>query len=779
MTVPDYGTLTSARRDRVVRALARIAGSIVSGLLLVLAFPPYGVWMLAPIAIALLILSIRGTRPWAGAGLGFLHGLLFFAPLTLWMRVVGGDAWLLLAAFCAGWIALLGAAMSVASRSRLWPLWIPALWVAEEALRGRIPWGGFPWGRLAYSQSDSMLTAYAALGGAPLLTFTVVLCGALLAAGLVAAWQRSLRRAAMSVAGAVLVAIVALVIPLSTSGEPAPSTAVVAVIQGNVPSTGLTIHDNRRQVLENHVRETVELATEVDAGRAPAPDVVVWPENSTDIDPLADASVAAEITGAARAIGAPILVGALTQDPTSADHVLNVGIVWGPDGPGQIYVKTHPVPFGEYLPMRSLLAGLIDRFAMIPRDFAAGSEPGVLTLGPVVAADVICFEVAYDEVVRAAIVGGGRILLVQTNNATYAGTGQPEQQEAISRLRAVEHGRTVAVSSTSGISAVFAPDGTLMGRLPELVGGHIIEQVPLRSSLTVADALGAWPEWVLVALGVLGLVAGITARRRRGRQSADESPTTPAVTAADGTDSFSDLGPILVVIPTYNEILNVRSIVGRVRSAAPEVHILIADDSSPDGTGEAADELAAVDDHVHVMHRSGKEGLGAAYLAGFAWALDRGYEVVVEMDADGSHQPEQLPRLLARLRDADLVLGSRYVPGGEVRNWPRSREVLSRGGNLYTRLALGIPLRDATGGYRAFRASTLRALPLQDVQSQGYCFQVDLAWRTFQHGLRVAEVPITFVEREAGVSKMSRRIVIEALWRVTVWGTSARFGRRS
>jgi dolichol-phosphate mannosyltransferase len=241
--------------------------------------------------------------------------------------------------------------------------------------------------------------------------------------------------------------------------------------------------------------------------------------------------------------------------------------------------------------------------------------------------------------------------------------------------------------------------------------------------------------------------------------------------------TFGDLGRILVVIPTYNERDNVEPIVARVRAAVPEAHVLVADDNSPDGTGAIADRLAAGDDHVQVMHRLGKEGLGAAYLAGFSWALEQGYDVVVEMDADGSHQPEQLPRLLAALRDADLVLGSRWVPGGAVTNWPKSREVLSRGGNLYTRLALGVPLRDATGGYRAFRASTLRELDLNDVASQGYCFQVDLAWRAVQRGLRVREVPITFAEREVGTSKMSQRIVAEALWRVTVWGVDDRLDR--
>lgn len=237
---------------------------------------------------------------------------------------------------------------------------------------------------------------------------------------------------------------------------------------------------------------------------------------------------------------------------------------------------------------------------------------------------------------------------------------------------------------------------------------------------------------------------------------------------------FGDLGRILVIIPTYNEVENLPLIAARVRDSVPEAHILVADDNSPDGTAKIADEIAAADDHVHVMHRLGKEGLGAAYLAGFAWALEQGFDVVVEMDADGSHQPEQLPLLLDALREADLVLGSRWVPGGSVVNWPKSREVLSRGGNWYTRKALRVPLMDATGGYRAFRASTLRALDLDGVGSAGYIFQVDLAYRTLERGLRVKEVPIEFVEREIGDSKMNRKIVSEALWRVTVWGARER-----
>jgi len=245
------------------------------------------------------------------------------------------------------------------------------------------------------------------------------------------------------------------------------------------------------------------------------------------------------------------------------------------------------------------------------------------------------------------------------------------------------------------------------------------------------------------------------------------------VTNSPGTGA-GPVSPVAVIIPTYNERDNIEIITGRVRSSVPDAHVLIVDDNSPDGTGEIADKLAGGDPQVHVLHRAGKAGLGSAYIAGFAWALEQGYGALVEMDADGSHRPEELPRLLAALAGADLVLGSRYVPGGAVLNWPRSRELLSRAGNTYARLMLGLKLMDATGGYRAFRASTLRRIGLDDVDSQGYCFQVDLARRTIAAGLTVTEVPITFEERQRGASKMSRKIVLEALWRVTGWGIAAR-----
>jgi dolichol-phosphate mannosyltransferase len=239
-------------------------------------------------------------------------------------------------------------------------------------------------------------------------------------------------------------------------------------------------------------------------------------------------------------------------------------------------------------------------------------------------------------------------------------------------------------------------------------------------------------------------------------------------------EGYPGIGRVLVIIPTYNEAENIRLIAGRVRRAVPSVDILVADDNSPDGTGAIADQLAASDDHVFVLHRAGKEGLGAAYVAGFGWAKDKGYDVVVEMDADGSHAPEELPTLLDALRDTDVVLGTRYVPGGSVHNWPLHRLALSRGGNIYIRMALGVPFKDATGGYRAYRMGVLDKIDVDTVASQGYSFQVELAWRAYRHGLRVVEVPITFTERERGASKMSGNIFKEQLLRVTGWGLQAR-----
>ncbi len=238
--------------------------------------------------------------------------------------------------------------------------------------------------------------------------------------------------------------------------------------------------------------------------------------------------------------------------------------------------------------------------------------------------------------------------------------------------------------------------------------------------------------------------------------------------------SYADLGRVLVVMPTYNEAENLERIVKRLRTAVPTADVLVADDTSPDGTGSIADGLAESDPQVRVLHRPHKNGLGTAYREGFAWGLESGYDVLCEMDADGSHQPEALPSLLDRLHTADLVIGSRWVPGGRVENWPLPRQLLSRTANLYARLALGLPLGDATAGFRAFRRATLQGIDLHEVASQGYCFQIELAWRAYRQGFRISEVPIVFLERERGASKMDSAVMAESLRRVTAWGARHR-----
>jgi apolipoprotein N-acyltransferase len=570
----------------------------------------------------------------------------------------------------------------------------------------------------------------------------------------------------------------------------------VAAVQGNVPdggsggagAGGVDALGEPFQVSANHVAGTERLAADVRAGRLPAPELVLWPENSSDVDPFVDGRAAAMLDRAADAAGVPILVGAVLRGP-GEQQVRNAGLVWDTSGwTGDIYIKRHPVPFGEYLPGRAVLERLVHRFATeMPNDFVKGYKPGVINVAGTTLGDVICFEVAYDGIVRDTVDRGAQLLVVQTNNASFGRKGESEQQLAMSRLRAVEHGRTTIQVSTTGQSAVIAPDGTVVAASGLYEAAVLVAEVPLRTSSTLADRVGFFPEAVLVVIGILAIIAGCgTGRRGRVGAALPLGPagdTTGGGTPRDAPGAGDQEGSgvegkrVVVCMPTYNERENLPDMAGRLRAANPDVDLLVIDDASPDGTGAIADELAAQDPHVHVLHRTGKSGLGTAYVAGFGWALEQGYDVVVEMDADGSHQPEELPSLLAALEAADLVIGSRWVDGGEVHNWPRSRLLLSRGANAYTRAALGLPLRDATAGYRAYRASVLADRDLARVASQGYCFQVDLAWQAWRAGFRVAEVPITFVDREHGTSKMSRAIIAEALWRVTWWALSTRWTR--
>ncbi|MCA1710511.1 MAG: apolipoprotein N-acyltransferase [Actinobacteria bacterium] len=479
----------------------RLVAAVAAGLLMDLVFPPHDLWFLAPAAVGLLTLACRGTTARTGALAGLLGGLAFFVPLLVWSGAVAGPpAWLALAVLQALFFAPLGAALSVVTRLRGWPVWAAALWVGEEALRDRIPFGGFPWGRLAFSQGDSWLTPLAALGGAPLVTFGVALLGTALA-GL------AVRQLVVPLVAAAVVLVAAPLVPTPTGGQP----VTVAVVQGNVPRLGLDAFSQRAAVLDNHADATHRLAADVRAGKVPRPDLVVWPENASDLDPYTDPQAAETIGAAVKDVGVPVLVGAVLEGPR--DKVRNAGIVWDPlTGAGATYVKRHPVPFGEYMPYRSLLRRISKKVDLVPRDFAAGRVPGTLTVGPAPLADVICFEVAYDGVVRDAVRGGGRLLVVQTNNATFGRSGETSQQLAMGRLRAVEHGRAVLVAATSGVSAVIAPDGRLVERSRVFTQDVLVQQVPLRSGSTLATRLGLLPELLLAALGAAALLVGLVRR---------------------------------------------------------------------------------------------------------------------------------------------------------------------------------------------------------------------------------------------------------------------------
>lgn len=512
--VPD-----TAPRPLPLRVAVPLA--VAAGLALLAAFPPYGVWPLAPVGVALLAVATHRRRVRAGAGLGFLTGVALFAPLLSWTNLhTGYLPWALLSLLQAGYLALLGAAGAYASplADRLrwaWPALTGVLWVGQEALRDRTPFGGFPWGRLAFSQDGSPLLRLAALGGAPLVTFAVALAGGLLAAALW--WARDGRRrwapVAGLTAGAVALPVVGLLVPVAAAGD--GDAVTVAIVQGNVPRLGLDFNAQRKAVLGNHVDATVELAGQVAAGTQRRPDLVVWPENSSDIDPLRDADAGAQISRAADAIGAPILVGAVLRGPDDGE-VRNAGILWRPGaGPdlGQVYTKRHPVPFAEYVPMRDLARMVSKQVDRVRADFVPGTEPGVVRAGAAVLGDVICFEVAYDEVVRDTVTGGAQLLVVQTNNATFD-VSEARQQLAMVRLRAVEHGRPALMASTVGVSGFVAPDGRVSDATGFNTRAVVVRQLRLDDGRTLATRVGLWPEAALATLAVAALVGAAVLRRR-------------------------------------------------------------------------------------------------------------------------------------------------------------------------------------------------------------------------------------------------------------------------
>jgi len=494
--------------------LAAVAG----GLALTAAFPPVGVWPLAPLGPALLVLALQGRSLRVSVLAGLLFGLALFVPLLSWLINLAWYAWAALAIAEAVIFALLCAGQRVLLSLRAWPVGVAGWWVAAEALRGRWPYA-FPWGRLAMSQAGTPAAPWAAVGGAPLLTFLLALTGSTLA------WLVLRRRIvpALAFAGALGLTLAGAVLPVDPV-PPGTPAATVAAVQGDVPhARNLPNLLRATTVTQNHAAATERLAAQVKAGLKPAPDVVIWPENATDLDPRFYPPVFGTIAAAVRAIGRPVLVGEVLEDPQR-----NVGQLWTPArGPGPLYVKRQLVPFGEDIPFRGLLSHITSLVALQPHNFTAGRRPVVFHVGRIRLGDVICYEVGFDGLVSSEVRAGANLLTVQTNDATFEVDGQRGeslQQLAMARIRAVETDRAVVVASTTGVSAIIAPDGTLVAHTGTWQRAVLESRVPLLNTTTLAIRLGGWPEFLITALTLAAFAWAVSRRAVAARRR----PSSPA-----------------------------------------------------------------------------------------------------------------------------------------------------------------------------------------------------------------------------------------------------------
>jgi len=519
--------------------LTRLSLSLLAGLLFGVSFPPVGWWWSAVLGLALLTWVLVATPKTlaAGFGYGLLFGLAFYLPLLPWISgLVGALPWVSLAVLEALFPAAFGMFAVVVARLPGWPLWLACLWSMQEWLKSSIPFGGFPWGVAAFGQADGPLLVLAQWGGAPLVSFAVALVATslcALAVGIRARADGTGDRRTPVLAGAFIVAVLLATVAagpaVRRAATPAADepTVAIAAVQGNVPRLGLDFNSQRRAVLDNHVTQTLQLAKDVDSGAAPRPRFVIWPENSSDIDPLANADAAGQIAVAARAIGAPILVGAVIDLPEATPDnpaASNTVIVWDPDeGPGERHDKQIVQPFGEYLPWRSFFA-LLSSYADRAGYFVPGSGSGVVHPAGVPVGVATCWEVIFDRALRQSVRNGAQVLAVPTNNATFD-EAMSEQQLAFAKLRAVEHGRYVIVSGTTGISAAIAPDGREIARTAFFTPAYLDVEVRLRTALTPATRFSAALQWLLVTAAVSAIGAAILhnggfvrpLRSRRGR----------------------------------------------------------------------------------------------------------------------------------------------------------------------------------------------------------------------------------------------------------------------
>ena len=500
-----------------IRCLAAVLG----GLSLAAAFEPIGQAWLMPPALAAFVLALRGLRPGRAWLPGLLFGVAFIFSVLVWLRAVGTDAWLATSAGEAAFFVPLGIGTALATRHRGWPVWCALWWVAIETWRGGWPLSGLPFGRLAYATADTPWSAALPWVGMTGVSLLVALTGTTLAWAVLHVRARPAGVAAAVVA---LVAVTALPLGLDVAGEDV-GTATVAAVQGDVPGSGTDVVGVHREVTDNHVRATVELGERVEGGDVDEPDFVVWPENSTAVDPFTDPTANAGIVTAADAVGVPILVGGMVDDPEDDQQVLNQGIVWTPGlGGGDRYTKWHPVPYGEYIPFRgSIIPDTYGQLRLVPRDMARGTRREPLRIAGVPVAGAICFDVAYDDGVGAQVRRGAELIAVQTSNAMFIETGQIHQQFEISRLRALETDRWVVVAAINGVSGIIDPEGRVVASAPAGTRSVMVEEVGLRRDVTTATRMGVWPGRAVlgtVALHAAFLVGSYVLSRRRGAQAA-------------------------------------------------------------------------------------------------------------------------------------------------------------------------------------------------------------------------------------------------------------------
>jgi apolipoprotein N-acyltransferase len=467
---------------------------------------PYAM-VLALAGLIWLARQLRDARKRTVVITGLVFGLSFMAPLIWWMNAVSGAAYVGLVLLETVFFAPIMLALRASTRLAAWPLWGAAVWVAGEFVRSVFPFTGFPWGRLAHTSIDTPFKSYARLVAMPGTSAVLFVVAALV---LIVLTGASLRRRIAAAAAVVGLLLIGLVLPTGIAG--AAGTKQVSLVQGDVPGVFLTWPIG--EIFELHAAETDKLAEAIEAGTVPKPDMVLWPENATDLDPFHNQGVRARIEGLSARIGAPILVGGLFDGPTVTTSY-NQGVVWDENGPGDRYVKLKPVPFGEYVPWRDKAGAVFSRLARdIPRDMLAGKESGAIQIAGTTIGDTICYDIAYDSVTRRAIDGGAQLLVVQTSNAAFTNTSQPEQQWDISRLRAVETGRWVVVPSTNGISGVVDPDGDVVQRAPMHEPALVNQEVELADGKTPALRIGAPLEYLLVTLGLGAWFLGT--RRKKG-----------------------------------------------------------------------------------------------------------------------------------------------------------------------------------------------------------------------------------------------------------------------